>query len=90
MFLSNSRYAGLPTVTATGAEGREVAAVTLRVIPETPGTPTLVKSGDKLDVMADRRYRDGTRGWHIADANSELEANALVTRDGRVIAVPER
>jgi len=41
-------------------------------------------------VMADRLYRDGTRGWHIADANSELEANALVSRDGRVIVVPER
>lgn len=90
MFLSNSRYAGLDTVTATGPDGREVAAVTLRVIPETSGTPTLVKTGDKLDVMADRRYRDGTRGWRIADANSELEANALVARDGRVIAVPDR
>jgi hypothetical protein len=90
MFLSNSRYSGLPTVTATGPDGQEVAAVQLRVVPETAGTPTLVRTGDKLDVMADRRFRDGTRGWRIADANSELEANALVARDGRVIAVPER
>ncbi|MGF1625588.1 MAG: LysM domain-containing protein [Alphaproteobacteria bacterium] len=90
MFLSNSRYAGLETVTTPGPDGQEVAAVKLRVVPETAGTPTLTRSGDKLDVMADRLYRDGTRGWRIADANSELEANALVARDGRVIAVPER
>jgi hypothetical protein len=90
MFLGNSRYAGLPTVVTTGRDGQDVAAVKLRVVPETTGKPTLTRSGDQLDVMADRLYRDGTRGWHIADANSELEANALVSRDGRVIVVPER
>ena len=90
MFLRNSRYSGVPTITATGPDGQTVTAVQLRVVPETPGRPTLVRSGDKLDVMSDRYYRDGTRGWHIADANSELEANTLVRRDGRVIAVPER
>ena len=90
MFLSNSRYLNTPTVTATGADGHEVTAVALRVLPTTTGAPTVVKSGDQLDVMAHRQTGDGTRFWHIADANSELEANALVTRDGRVIAVPER
>jgi hypothetical protein len=90
VFLSNSRYYGLDTVTAKGADGAETAAVKLRVLPETPGAPTLVRSGDQLDVMSQARYRDGTRFWHIADANTELEANTLVRKDGRVIAVPER
>lgn len=54
------------------------------------GTATSVGSGEQLDVMSERRYRDATRYWHIADANSELEAGALVTVDGRVIDVPER
>lgn len=90
MFRSNSRYFNVPTVTATGADGHEVAAVTLRVLPRGTGKPTVVRSGDQLDVMAHARSGDGTRFWHIADANCELEANALVTRDGRIIAVPER
>jgi hypothetical protein len=90
MFRSNSRYFDTPTVTAAGADGRDVAAVSLRVLPRIAGKPTVVRSGDQLDVMAQDRTGDGTRFWHIADANTELEANALVTRDGRVIAVPER
>lgn len=90
MFRSSSRYFNTPTVTATGVDGQAVTAVTLRVLPRTTGTPTVVKSGDQLDVMAHDRTGDGTRFWHIADANCELEANALVVRDGRVIAVPER
>ena len=90
MFLSNSRYAGVPTVTAPGPDGREVTAVKLRALPETRGAPTLVRTGDQLDVMSERRYRDGTRYWHIADANAELEAGELVRVDGRIIAVPER
>jgi hypothetical protein len=89
MFLSNSRYAGLATVVAQGLDGQEVTAVKLRVLPETGGAPTLVRTGDQLDVMSERRYRDGTRYWHIADANAELEAGELVRVDGRVIAVPE-
>lgn len=90
MFRSNSRYYRTPTVTATGSDGHSVAAVSLRLLPRTGGVPTVVRGGDQLDVMAHELTGDGTRFWHIADANSELEANALVVRDGRVIGVPER
>ena len=90
MFRSNSRYAALPTVPVAGPNGQAVSAVKLRVLPQTVGASTTVKSGDRLDVMSERRYRDGTRYWHIADANTELEANTLVGENGRVIKVPER
>ena len=90
MFLSNSRYAGLDTVTAIDADGREVSAVKLRVLPETPGQPLVVGSGHQLDVISEQRYKDGTRYWRIADANTELEANELVRVTGRTIRVPER
>ena len=90
MFRSNSRYAGLPTITVAGPNGQEVSAVELRILPQTAGAPTTVKSGDQLDVVSERRYRDGTRYWHIADANTELEANTLIGENGKVIAVPER
>jgi hypothetical protein len=88
MFLKNSRYDGTPTVTARDSGGREVQAVILRRLPLTTGEPTQVHDHDQLDVMSQRRYRDGTRFWHIADANSELEANQLVAVSGRHINVP--
>jgi nucleoid-associated protein YgaU len=89
MFLKNSRYAGLPTVTARDRSGREVEAVTLRRLPAADGDPVTVAAHDKLDAMSEARYGDATRYWHIADANSELEAGDLVREPGRVIAVPK-
>ena len=88
MFLKNSRYNGIPTVTTQNASGRDVQAVTLRRLPGTTGESTEVRDHDQLDVMSQQRYKDGSRYWHIADANSELEANELVRVSGRRINVP--
>jgi len=90
MFLKNSRYYGLPTMTATDAAGRQVTALQPRRLPAQDGEQTVVHAHDQLDVMGWRRYRDGTRFWHIADANSELEANTLVAEPGRRIDVPSK
>jgi len=90
MFRSNSRYAGLPTITVAGPNEQEVSAIKLRILPQTGGVPTLIKSGNQLDVISERRYRNGTGYWHIADANTELEAGKLTGENGRVIIVPER
>lgn len=88
MFLKTSRYYEVPTATARDANGREVQVLILRSLPLTAGEETVIHDHDQLDVMSHRRYRDGTRFWHIADANSELEANTLVADRGRVINVP--
>jgi len=88
MFLKNSRYYTTPTVTARDANGREVKALTLRRLPVTDGESTQIHDHDQLDVMSHRRYADGTKFWSIADANSDLEANALVATTGRYIHVP--
>ncbi len=90
MFLKNSRYYGLPTVTAVDCNGREVAAVKLRRLPATQGDDHAVTSSDRVDILADARYADATRYWRIADANSELEAEELTRQVGRVIEVPSR
>lgn len=90
MFLKNSRYFGLKTVTGKDRSGRSVQAVTLRRLPATPGIELQVQNKDQLDVLAESRYKDPTRYWHIADANSELEANELVRTTGRRILVPEK
>jgi len=91
MFLQNSRYANQKTVTAKARDGREVDAVTLRRLASPRGPiPYEVRGYDKLDMMADRQYADGTMFWLIADANTELQANELVRVPGRVIQVPEK
>ena len=90
MFSQSSRYYKLKTVQATTKDGRTVTAVKLRRLPYVEGRDTVIKGHDRLDIMAQRQYDDPTRFWHIADANTELEANALVKETGRVIKVPER
>ncbi len=90
MFKKNSRYYGLEQVTATDPMGRQVKAVKLRLSGSPASRPAKVVQGDQLDVISERRYRDATRYWRIADANSELEATALTTEPGRIIKAPER
>ena len=90
MFLKNSRYYGLDTVTVMDAHGREVQAVKLRRLAPTAGEPSVIRDHDQLDAMAQQRYQDPTRFWYIADANSELEANELTRVTGRRINVPPK
>ncbi len=95
MFIESSRYFTLKTVDVETKNGKRVTAVMLRRLPYVSGTPTPVKGNDRLDVMAQRKYSDPTRFWHIADANTELEAGNLVKerpqdQEVRVINVPEK
>lgn len=88
-FLSTSRYAKQSTLTVQLADGRTVKALTLRRLPATRGEAVTVEENDRLDLMANRRYRDPTRFWHIADANRELEAHRLTAEAGGDVDVPE-
>jgi hypothetical protein len=90
MFLKNSRYYTTPTVVTYDANNREVKALSLRRLVTTSGERTQVHDHDQLDVMSHRRNQDGTKFWHIADANTDLEANNLVAVSGRYINVPEK
>ncbi len=89
MFLKNSRYFGLPTVTAPDRSGAPVVAVKLRPLPSTPGNEVTVRSHDQLDAMSEQRYGDATRYWHIADANTELEAASVLAPTGRTANIPQ-
>jgi len=77
------------------ASGHTVKAVKLRRLPYVAGTSTMIKGTDRLDVMAQNNYGDGTKFWHIADANTELQANDLLkqlaqSNEARSIIVPEK
>jgi len=99
MFDGNSRYITCSIVELETIQGKKVMAVKLRRLPYVPGKLTETKGTDRLDIMAHRRYKDGTKFWHIADANTEVEAKRLVEREAnenplakeetRFISVPE-
>ena len=99
MFSSNSRYAKIPAVEVETATGKRANAVKLRRLPYVGGNLIEVKGNDRLDIMAQRKYKDGSWFWHIADANTELEAGKLVApgrsenplekQETRLILVPE-
>lgn len=88
MFLDDSRYAKLRQEVMTLPDGRRTAAIALRRLPPTPGAPWEVRERDRLDLIAHAALGDGRAFWRVADANTELEAKALVAEAGRVIAVP--
>lgn len=92
MFLPNSRYAKVATVTVATAEGREVTAVKLRRLPPTPGEPYTLRTGDRLDTLAQTRYADATKFWHVADANTALDSRQLVSEldDSLASRAPEQ
>ncbi len=81
MFDANSRYLKRPLVEVETAKGEKVNAAKLRRLPYVPGQLTQIKGTDRLDIMAHRKYADGTKFWHAADANTELEANDLVKHE---------
>lgn len=89
MFLKNSRYAGLETIEATDRHGRAVTAIKRRALAAPTSSAYTVQGPDKLDALAERNYQDATQFWHIADANTELEANELTRVAGRVIETPD-
>ncbi len=89
MFLKSSRYSNVPQVETTDSRGRPVQAIKLRPLPDTAGADIVVDNSLQLDVMTKRSYGDGAKFWHIADANTELEANTLVETVGCVIKQPE-
>lgn len=89
MFLENSRYYKLATVPGVAAGGHSVTALKLRPLPATGGELHEVKDNDQLDVLAHQRYVDGTKFWHIADANTALKAGQLLADTGAVVLVPK-
>lgn len=88
MFLKNSRYHGQPTHTVLSASGRLVSLLHPRVLPPTAGEDHVVAAHDQLDALAETHFRDATRYWHIADANTALRAGELTAEPGSTMQLP--
>jgi hypothetical protein len=92
VFDPGSRYAGLETATATTPDGRPVAYVRRRFVPQPERLPLLVEvqvaQGERLDVIAARTLGDPEQFWRICDANRALRPDDLTAEPGRPLRVP--
>jgi len=88
MFLPNSRYSKVATVTTRLATGEEVVALKLRKLAPAAGAARVVQSGDRLDLIAQESAGDATQFWHVADANSALDGRELTATPGDTLALP--
>ena len=89
-FSRSSRYFGGKVVTTSLDSKKQTQVLALRRLPEVGGIPTDIRGGDRLDIMAEQRYEDSTQFWHIADANTDLDATELTKTVGRKIEVPDQ
>lgn len=94
-FAPNSRYHGLPTLQLLGPDGRPLAYLARRFVPD-PARLALaaehrVAQGDRLDLLAARYLADPEQWWKIADANGGLRPELLCESIGEAlrIALPE-
>lgn len=91
LFAPNSRYLGIATSTLTTSDGRTVAYVQRRFLPQPEQLAQLqqhtVHQGDRLDVIAAQYLGDPELFWRIADANRAMRAEDLTAVIGRVLRI---
>lgn len=92
MFDNNSRYYNLETKTLTAADGRKIAYVSRRFLPQGKEMLLLAEvttqESDRLDLLANRTLGNPEEFWQIADANDGMNPAALVAEAGQVIRIP--
>jgi hypothetical protein len=90
-FSALSRYAGLEQTPFTLADGRVVAYVRRRFLPD-PARFALVqthevKQGDRIDNVSAFYLGDPEQFWRIADANGAMQPEALLETPGREVRI---
>lgn len=92
MFLKGSRYEQSRTFDSA-EDGRHFPGVRAREIGTATGmVEYVVKSGDRLDLLARHFYNDDRLWWRIADANPEfVHAGLMLAEDqvGQVVLIPK-
>jgi hypothetical protein len=92
MFDPTSRYARLETAELTDRDGRGIAYVRRRFLPQGRRMPLLaevaVRPGDRLDIIAARALGDPEHFWRVCDANDAMDPQELTKETGRALRVP--
>ena len=91
LFPESSRYHGVEVKTFKRADGREVAYLARRFVPQQERFETIqehiVTEGDRIDNLAAQYLSDPEQFWRICDANNELNPQELTAEIGRRIRI---
>ena len=91
LFAANSRYLGMETAMHTTNEGRTIAYVRRRLVPQPEALAQLqqhtVTQGERLDVVSAEYLGDAELFWRIADANRAMRPQDLVATIGAVLRI---
>ncbi|MFZ1425836.1 MAG: hypothetical protein WAS21_03590 [Geminicoccaceae bacterium] len=88
MFFRGSRYEPVPTAQLVREDGVEIAYKRIRFVRRDPAQMGhVVQDGERLDQIAWTVFRDPEMWWRIADANADLDPDALTERAGRVLGI---
>jgi hypothetical protein len=92
-FPPNSRYYNSSTLTYTTPDGKSIAYLAPRIVPQ-PGAPNfatvaqhVVRQGDRLDVIAAKYLGDPLIFWLLCDANGAVDPTQLTENPGEVIQI---
>jgi hypothetical protein len=92
MFDYTSRYYNLETAKLTMPDGRIVAYVKRRFLPQGKNMLLLeevsVTEGDRLDQITARTLGDPLQFWQVCDANNAMNPVALTAEIGQKIRIP--
>lgn len=92
MFDQSSRYHDIDTATFTTPDGRTVAFVRRRLLPQ-PGdlrllVEVVVAQGERLDMITARSLGDPEQFWRVCDANEANRPDELTAAAGRRLRIP--
>ena len=87
--MAGGRYDKLPSVTIVAPDGSTRVLGVPRVVPAPARRGFyVVRSGDRLDLLAQIAAGDSTRWWLLADANPYADATRLEL-PGQPIELPD-
>lgn len=92
MFPPTSRYHEIETAKFVAADGREIVYLRRRFLPDLRAILVLaehtVVEDDRLDNVTARYLGDPEQFWRVADANEEMQPDALTAEVGRAVRIP--
>ena len=91
LYPPTSRYHGLRALTYTRDDGRQMAYLERRFLPDPNDLEDLrehaVEQGDRLDNLAYHYIGDPEQYWQIADANAAMYPEDLTAEVGRTLRI---
>ncbi len=91
MFPVTSRYFSIETAKWVTVDGREIAYLRRRFLPNAPVTVLaehLVTEAYRLDNVTAQYLGDPEQFWRVADANNAMQPNELTQTVGRRLIIP--